>query len=526
MSFPETWLRTELSNLLGFETNEIVEYLRSLDDYEAQKDYLMEMLDTEDKNHRNFIEQFYKKTRSTAKIAALAPPGMVAYIKKSEDDLPAPVQQSTRPKTKQKTKENKENEKTGRFVPLFSKDGKMDDTVMMLPGRNKCECQAQKHDLINNCIKCGRIVCSQEGSGPCLFCGQLVCTREEKEVLNRGSRKSEQLMKKLMTTSNAQEKAEFHKNTLLEYDRTSEKRTQVIDDESDYFSVDNDKWLNKEQRQKLKERQKELHEQRHGSRLNQKFTFDFAGRKVIEDNFAVSTYDPSQDQIVKDILEAKKGTCLGNPNLKNSQTAKMDLDSFVANPSVPRPTFVSGSEMTRKNLNLMDDGQIGKHLLRIQDAQLQEMRDDGWCLSMHQPWASYLIMGIKVHEGRNWYSPHRGRLWIHAASKVPSDEEIASVQQIYINRSKLMDNKIEFPKNLPVSCLLGCVDVTDVLAQEEYRDRYPKGESNSPFVFVCQNPQELMIKFPMTGQHKIYKLDSNIHTAAKRSAKKLHDQLP
>ena len=455
-------------------------YLRSLDDYEAQKDYLMEMLDTEDKNHRNFIEQFYKKTRSTAKIAALAPPGMVAYIKKSEDDLPAPVQQSTRPKTKQKTKENKENEKTGKFVPLFSKDGKMDDTVMMLPGRNKCECQAQKHDLINNCIKCGRIVCSQEGSGPCLFCGQLVCTREEKEVLNRyeifvklcvfgatqcktafiltrffhrkleipiltclklnlifpcrGSRKSEQLMKKLMTTTNAQEKAEFHKNTLLEYDRTSEKRTQVIDDESDYFSVDNDKWLNKEQRQKLKERQKELHEQRHGSRLNQKFTFDFAGRKVIEDNFAVSTYDPSQDQIVKDILEAKKGTCLGNPNLKNSQTAKMDLDSFVANPSVPRPTFVSGSEMTRKNLNLMDDGQIGKHLLRIQDAQLQEMRDDGWCLSMHQPWASYLIMGIKVHEGRNWYSPHRGRLWIHAASKVPSDEEIASVQQIYINR--------------------------------------------------------------------------------------------
>ena len=25
MAFPETWLRTELSNLLGFETNEIVE---------------------------------------------------------------------------------------------------------------------------------------------------------------------------------------------------------------------------------------------------------------------------------------------------------------------------------------------------------------------------------------------------------------------------------------------------------------------------------------------------------------------
>ena len=43
----------------------------------------------------------------------------------------------------------------------------------MLPGRNPCQCQAQKHDLVNNCTKCGRIVCKQEGSGPCLFCSQL-----------------------------------------------------------------------------------------------------------------------------------------------------------------------------------------------------------------------------------------------------------------------------------------------------------------------------------------------------------------
>ena len=53
---------------------------------------------------------------------------------------------------------------------------------------------------------------------------------------------------------------------------------------------------------------------------------------------------------------------------------------------------------------------------------------------MHQPWASYLVCGIKMHEGRTWYSPHRGRLWIHAAAKVPSDEEIAAVQQMYIMR--------------------------------------------------------------------------------------------
>ena len=42
-------------------------------------------------------------------------------------------------------------------------------------GRHTCECQATKHKLISNCVRCGRIVCEQEGSGPCLFCGNLVC---------------------------------------------------------------------------------------------------------------------------------------------------------------------------------------------------------------------------------------------------------------------------------------------------------------------------------------------------------------
>ena len=33
---------------------------------------------------------------------------------------------------------------------------------------------------------------------------------------------------------------------------------------------------------------------------------------------------------------------------------------------------------------------------RVQDRELQEMADDGVCLSMHQPWASLLVAGIKV----------------------------------------------------------------------------------------------------------------------------------
>jgi hypothetical protein len=79
--------------------------------------------------------------------------------------------------------------------------------------------------------------------------------------------------------SSNREKAEAQKNRLLEYDRTSEKRTKVIDDESDYFSVDAYKWMTPEQKKKLKEREEELKEKRHGSRLDRKIDFDFAGKE-------------------------------------------------------------------------------------------------------------------------------------------------------------------------------------------------------------------------------------------------------
>ncbi|CAF99915.1 unnamed protein product, partial [Tetraodon nigroviridis] len=33
-------------------------------------------------------------------------------------------------------------------------------------------------------------------------------------------------------------------------------------------------------------------------------------------------------------------------------------------------------------------------------------------------------------------------------------------------------------------------------------------ESASPFVFICTNPQELLVKFPIKGRHKICKSHS------------------
>ena len=86
-------------------------------------------------------------------------------------------------------------------------------------------------------------------SGPCLFCGHLVVTNGEQAILDKKNKKSEKLYEKLVGDSRSQYQAAIdNKNRLLDYQANSAKRTQIIDDESDYFNVDNNKWLTPEQR--------------------------------------------------------------------------------------------------------------------------------------------------------------------------------------------------------------------------------------------------------------------------------------
>ena len=134
----------------------------------------------------------------------------------------------------------------------------------------------------------------------------LISYQAEQEVLNRNSRKSEELYKKLAPSDNSRaqyrdnnalekafQQALDNKNRLLEYDITCEKRTKVIDDEADYFSVDSNKWLTPEQRAALEKKREELHAGRHQSRLHRRVNLDFAGRRVVEAEDEIS-YDMNQ----------------------------------------------------------------------------------------------------------------------------------------------------------------------------------------------------------------------------------------
>lgn len=89
-----------------------------------------------------------------------------------------------------------------------------------------------------------------ETGGLCTFCGGHVKLHlHESSSNSNGNQKLPQeeakssLNKEMNEIDEVQEKAIKFKDKLVHYDRNAEKRTTVIDDQSDFFEIDTNVWL-------------------------------------------------------------------------------------------------------------------------------------------------------------------------------------------------------------------------------------------------------------------------------------------
>ena len=81
--------------------------------------------------------------------------------------------------------------------------------------------------------------------------------------------------------------------------------------------------------------------------------------------------------------------------------------------------------------------------------------------------------------------PVRGGLAVRG--RQPVDPAVTTDLEAFYREYHSPD--IVFPTEYPAGCLLGCVNVSNVASQDEYQAEFPDGESTSPFVFICDNPQ-------------------------------------
>lgn len=314
-------------------------------------EYFESLLDVSIQEHRKFLSDFKHRVLQKGTKNTNKPKGNQnkanASVLKPQNPPNGKSKESEKSRNGSQSKSNAKStneianapqtgaKKKTKFVSLYGDDGKMSD-VIMLKGRHSCNCEASKHQLVNNCMQCGRVVCEQEGSGPCLFCGNLVCTEDELRIIESSSQSGENLKKSLLKQGRPKgwEEAVAMRNRLLDYDRTSEKRTTVIDDELDYFRT-NSVWLSDEERARLKKLEDKMNEKKHASRRDQKITIDFTGRQIVEEPTLSSEFE---DEIVREVTDTFAHSNQGLYDSGNSANVIFDnFNDCDPNLSVPLP---------------------------------------------------------------------------------------------------------------------------------------------------------------------------------------------
>lgn len=75
-------------------------------------------------------------------------------------------------------------------------------------------------------------------------------------------------------------------------------------------------------------------------------------------------------------------------------------------------------------------------------------------LSIKQPWASLVVMGVKPIENRTWRTSYRGPLLIHAGSRA---DDYAAAEAILGRR---------LSRDLPRGGIIGCVELVDIVEHD------------------------------------------------------------
>lgn len=383
-------------------------------------------------------------------------------------------------------------------------------------GRKLCNCMAVDHELVGNCLACGKIVCAVEGRGSCLFCGHTVLPKgmhpdtlpDERNFIDAVS----------------------HKQKLLEYEKTSEQRLRLIDDQTDWYEVAANPWLSNEAREEAKNlAESEAKQIDEASRIIQ-VSVDFDRGKAnmkIGDKEKIAKI--KQEQLEKANSFVSTAGKRMQPNMELSGRAKQAYDFIMTKLSevkcTPNINFTQSRFNIVQNENPLNELNPPALAPRKYEKKIfKEMDDKRNCLSMHQPWASLLIEGFKRFEGRNWSTEVRGPLWIHAAQRVPTPEEIEAVESQCIDMYNDASERPDLPERYPTGVLLGRIELVDCLNDEEYHTKIPdelREPSECKFHFVVKNPEKLIVPIRMTGGKKIFKLEHDLWDGAKRGLRRV-----
>lgn len=140
-------------------------------------------------------------------------------------------------------------------------------------------------------------------------------------------------------------------------------------------------------------------------------------------------------------------------------------------------------------------------------------------ISLHQPWASLIPMGLKKYETRSWSTSYRGPLLICAAKKFSIHQKLT--HNYFINKYQQIlvdtDNYIEWD-DLPFGCavalveLTDCIKMTQTFINQQLQSELDTGDWRvGRMAWQLENIQRIIRPIPITGRQGLFNAEIDLH---------------
>lgn len=140
-------------------------------------------------------------------------------------------------------------------------------------------------------------------------------------------------------------------------------------------------------------------------------------------------------------------------------------------------------------------------------------------ITLWQPWATLMVLGIKQIETRGWYTNYRGPLAIHAAVKKPLrfDDEAGAAIDAALLEAGLWYDKLPLGKVIGYVHLVSCIKVKPGRLPG-YPERLFGNYEVGRYAWVCRDARRYLPEVPAVGQQRLWEWDASRPNPSPRQA--------
>lgn len=133
-------------------------------------------------------------------------------------------------------------------------------------------------------------------------------------------------------------------------------------------------------------------------------------------------------------------------------------------------------------------------------------------ISLWQPWASAIPLGLKSIETRHWETRYRGEIAIHAAKRFGGAERAFALSEVALGR---------LPSRLPLGAVVAVVHLSNIRPSEELKlevsaiERLYGNYGPGRFGWVLEDVRALATPIPCLGRQGIFNLPPEVEQAVR-----------